>query len=616
MRIRIDKRSTRITAAVVIILGLPALFFLWNKLHDSSLVADQKSQTIEQPADGSIAIKFDKYGVYPFDVISIRGAGLDAAAATSVIYTTHIGEILTIPALRVTPTEVIAAVPPIAYDKAKGAFAPDQVSFRVVQVKNDGNQLEVRTSNEIRNIFIYAPAIPSFLKGTDAGKIRKGEIARAFLAMSASILKKAADGLPADLSELKPSFVKSERSLRELFAAVTTIVDDSKARVAVPIAGGAKVILSVDDLAWLDAFYAGFLGLLEERGMLALNETSFEIIPAARADALADCSAMVIGDTDSQMQSGLMLNDIVCQKIVNTNGWLNTIGGALDETAGFYMNVAMLPVYLAAGGLVATAGLPVAAGVAIAVGMPILVDVMVRGDLDAVKGWKVPWAVGVAVADDKTGIKIMENTLDDAKAGWLSPLNDVLGLLLAIDKTRPDQPLRADIQAVIDGPLKKMTYLGGGVLDGIFGSLLIPEMPKKLLVDPEPFDDPEPDSDPVPPAPVPAPKPRPQPVPMPDLDIVPTPAPVPSPSPSPVPPAPNCEEAKQDAYDQCIAGCEAIDNSMGPYDACLAGCDPINDLIEKSNCSNVCISSWLKAGSDRSKCFTGCMNASYATKCP
>jgi len=85
-----------------------------------------------------------------------------------------------------------------------------------------------------------------------------------------------------------------------------------------------------------------------------------------------------------------------------------------------------------------------------------------------------------------------------------------------------------------------------------------------------------------------------------------------------IPPTPNaitCSEIREATFKKCQADCPA-EADIEIYHNCTAGCESTSNLLNKTDCINVCISAWSKAKSDRSDCISGCLKDYYATDCP
>lgn len=83
----------------------------------------------------------------------------------------------------------------------------------------------------------------------------------------------------------------------------------------------------------------------------------------------------------------------------------------------------------------------------------------------------------------------------------------------------------------------------------------------------------------------------------------------------PTPKALTCQEIRDATLRKCQADCPA-EPDIAIYNACTAGCDKIDNLFDKSDCTNKCISDWSKAKDARSNCMMACLDAYYATDCP
>jgi hypothetical protein len=600
------KPAIRIIAAIIIVLGIAGLFIIWNKLQESEQIAKGPSAAIKAPADGSIAIKIEGFGFAPFSTLAIKGGGYDKDAATAVIFTTHTGEVLTIPALEVTSDTVIVPVPPLKYDKTKGAFSPGQASLRVVQMKKTGSKLIVKTSDQSSLFMVYPPTLPSALVKDGAGEIPKGAVTQLVVAATVAGLKSAADKVPADNPELSAAILKAQAGMEKILKAAETIMKNPKTTYKLGANTGSVITMSVDDLAWLDAFYAGYLGMLEKTDFLAAKENINTLVPAASAQSQNACVTALLNN-----ELRIKILDTVAIQFCN----------AIEPEAG----IALKPgderlvkwEYFLQTPLILTLALADEAskwsvfkqvGIATALSM----------GLNFAYEHKLPdwWSLGSLAV----GIRASHlAALGKPFLGELTFAMDMWDNLCAVFPKSGCLDSKAIIlgsgQILVDlvrNP-ENLLYIGREMVDGLLAPLvdavLIPKDQSYTEFDGTGeanggYDEVKP--------PVPAPKPKPTPEPKSEPVVVPDPAPNPTPKPAPAP-TPSCDQVKEDAYAKCIEGC-GPEPDISSYNECTAGC--AGDLLDKANCINGCISAWSKIRGDRSKCFTDCLNAKYDTVCP
>jgi hypothetical protein len=598
------KLSTRILTLLIIVLGIAGIYFWQNGLAAPTKITAEISGVINKISHGNqaaapiaektpgglnnsstenISITINKQGLIPFDLLEIAGKNLDPDAATSVIFTNREEENLTIPALSVTASSVAVAVPPLNYNKATGKFNYDVVSFKVVQIKKDGTKLTVKSSNEISGILIGAPATPSVLKRADAKNMPAGTITRAFVAIAVQSLQDAASQTPASSTKVKASLVAEEKGMEDLLSALDKYIKNPKTAIKVPSSGG-TINLDAAGVAWLDAFYSGFLGLAEERVLAAAEPAPHAFISAANA-----------AGTDCQIDSGpeasattILAQEAGClrAKILDSDTEVKVRG--LYDRLNFSNNM-----WIIAGSLtlaLVTDGLSVEAQIACSIVYSITTSYMKDGkmpDVDSLPGF---WATAIGGYLDKmTGVPICD---------YLSNSIDIFKEMCQDLQSK----LCRQVDAVVSWPGKMLLYLRDGQGDAL-------KMPDNNLVRVlDGIGSPEGGYDLVKTGPVKTPGKAP-------VKIVPIYSPPPKYVPPPPPPVPGCEQKKQTAYNQCAANCGS-DPDISTYNQCLTGCDSVHDLIDKSNCSNTCIGAWQKTNSDHSHCFAACLNAENATVCP
>lgn len=282
-----ERLKTKISAIIVIVICVIGLFIVWNKLHQP---IEEPLEVIHAPENGSIAIKVEGDDFASFNPISIRSGGLDKTAATSVIFTTRTGEVLTVPALSVTSDAVVVPAPVFAYDKTNGIFSPVLVSLKVVQAKKIGKKVIVTTSNKSVDLIIGLPAVSSniFVEAS-ADKIPKGAITQLFTSLAIERLKTEAEKVPADNPKLVEAVKKTQQGMEELLMAVDEIIKNPNAIVNLQMTNGTTAGLRIDDIVWLDAFYKNYLEMIEKQKTLAVREKLLGFISTAQAQSVNKC---------------------------------------------------------------------------------------------------------------------------------------------------------------------------------------------------------------------------------------------------------------------------------------------------------------------------------------
>ncbi len=608
------KPAIWIIAILVIVLGIGGMFLLRNKSPEpvknapmlskeaskeaSSTEASstEASSTINEVPSENISIKIDKLSLAPFDILEIDGRNLDPDAATSIIFTSQEQEIITIPALSVTSTSVVAAVPPFKYNKDSGKFQADIVSLKVIQVKKDGEKLDVKTSNEIAGIQVSAPATPSVMNRADAVNLPAGTITRAFVVAAIESLKNAQTNTPASSTELVASLAKSEKGMEDLLSALDGHIKNPQASVKLTTTDGGTAVLDAAKIAWLDALFSGYLGSAEEHGLFAVKKSVSSLIPAAEA-AGTDCQSIPdLGGTADTIL-GLEVN---CLRDESLSEQAELLGGALYDKLRYDQNF-----WVAAGSVVlgiATGGLSIEAQIGCAVVYSVATDLLVNDKMPDASSLPGIWntvlggygAVGEIknLIDHIAGVPITEN---------LSQAADIFNKVCKYGLAPTEFCEQGKAILAIPGNL--LAYMENGIVD----RLSIPDQNKGIELNPMGYlYGSGYETMPLTPTPV-----KKTPVKTPITIVQPTPKP-----PTPKPPVPTCAQTKQSAYAKCNAGCATENDNGKTYGACISACGNLDDLLKKADCSNICIGNWEKGLSDQSKCSAACMDAENVTVCP
>lgn len=608
--------KTRILAVLVIVLGLAGMSFLLAKLRGSMQSGKETTGAIQAPVDGSLAVSVEGFGFTPYDTIVIRGAGFNPDAATAVVFTTtRTKKRLTVPAFKVMATEVRVPVPPLEYNDAKGTFVPDQVSLMVVQMKRNGDKLSVRSSNQSKLFMVYAPTMPSAVVKAEGGQMPKGSLAQVVLAVAVEKLKSAGGKVPEGNPEVVAAIAKAQKGMEELLAGVEKIKKNPKVTVRLATTDGSTVSMGVDEVAKIDVFYGGYLGLAEERLKEAEGKRPIGLISAAYASTPSECYAAVMGnpDTDSRLNT---LVEILCgssggfaetgdagwinepyllqliatlKLSVYTDNWNIPLKVAAAAELSMYFDLAIegkLPDVATLKGLLAALGGEVGDKVIeqlLGKRMTFLANLQTAIDAWDLGCKAFKWSGCLSSREIAVGVGDIIMDIGDRINYWLLPYVDAMML--------PGYSKVVDLEPV-------------GISKGGYDELIGPNVTSGPYL-------PEPDTTPS--------QPSPKPIVPDDITPEPTPMPVPTPAPKPVPvPTPNppsCLQEKEAAQKLCLADCPA-EPDIEEYNACTTGCDSISNLLERSNCINNCIGARSRAYSARSSCVTSCLNAYYNTKCP
>ena len=247
------------------------------------------------PAGNITLSNYDGATIAPFNVITLKGSGFDPLAATSVVFTIQGGSTYVIPAIAVTSDTVEVSVPAVNYNESTNLFSGAKASLKVIQIKESGVNLAVKTSNKLEGLNISVPQIPSVLNNTAAKSLPKGTLTRAYLAVSLVSLKSVKDSLPNTDTKVSASLTKAQASLTGLMADVKTLMDNPAATVQLKTNTATTVPFNAAMLSATDAIYSGVLGIAEKNGLLASGEGSFALIPLANAATVSGCTAEAIG---------------------------------------------------------------------------------------------------------------------------------------------------------------------------------------------------------------------------------------------------------------------------------------------------------------------------------
>jgi hypothetical protein len=287
MNIAVKNKKIRLLAAlclgVAMFIIVSARLGLFEKFGKPAI-----NPGVAVSAPGNISISMAELELTPFDTLIISGKNLDPLSTASVIMTDTKGKSITIPATSVTADAVTVLVPPVAYDKNKGAFGSEVVSVQAVQANKDGKNLSVKSSNVITDIVILPPIVPSILQRADAKGIPTGTITREFVMMA----------LKSFNSIESLSIAQAPDQMNRLLAGLDIFIKNPKTKIALKTNEGTSVYLDKAGIVWLDAFYSGMLGMAEKSQMLAAKENSFSFVSVAHA-AGSNCRSNWEAETHS-----------------------------------------------------------------------------------------------------------------------------------------------------------------------------------------------------------------------------------------------------------------------------------------------------------------------------
>ena len=587
------KLSTRIVVIFSIILGIAVLFVLWNKVNEQKQIA---VEPLLAPTNGSLSIKVDGFGFFPFDIMYISGAGFDPEAATSVVYTTYGGEVLTVPALRVTPNSIEVAVPPISYNKIRSAFFLNQTSLKVVQAKKVDSKLIVKTSNQSSYFMVYAPKTPSVMKRPDALEMPSGTITREFVAVSIDSLATAISNLSGENIELKASYVKAKLGMENLLVALDKYIKNPNLSIKLQTTDEGIISLDAAKVAWLDAFYSGLLGLAEDREMLVAQNNSWTFIPTAEAAETGCGINTKLGQTASTIVAA-QINCLHSKSIASQPR-------SLYERLEFGKNIDMWIIVGSLGLGIATAGLSIEAQIGCAVVFAIITSQMKDGESADVDSLPSYW--GAVIGDYIDHIK------DIPIIGDLSNMADVYK-----EKCRfTPSDMCNKVEALLSWPSKMLLYLNNGdanafqmpadqlavALDSIGSKEGGPELLRYTPIQPV-------KKSPVKTTPSNATPSEKTPAKIAPVNTAPVKT-------TPISPGPTCSQLREKTHKTCLAGCSSSDSCYTDYSACTPSCEGTGDLLKNLNCVNSCLGVLSKCTDASSKCITDCNNNKSATQCP
>ncbi|MDP1709552.1 MAG: hypothetical protein Q8L21_01560, partial [Candidatus Komeilibacteria bacterium] len=154
--------------------------------------------------------------------------------------------------------------------------------------------MAVKTSNVIAGRMISAPTMPSAF--SQSGKIPLGAITQLVVAVSIESLKSVAGKISPDNSELRATIAKTQKGMEQILLAVEKIMKNSKITVKLTSNTGGSINFGATDVTQLDAFFGGYLSMLEKAEFSLNTEKTKVIIPVASAQAVNACEAALLGN--------------------------------------------------------------------------------------------------------------------------------------------------------------------------------------------------------------------------------------------------------------------------------------------------------------------------------
>ncbi len=596
--------KTRLVVGAGLILAIVAMLAVWRQLDLRS--ADRLSgipsvEGLAAPENGSLAVSVEGFIYEPFGTMKLQVAGLDAEAATSVVFTGRTGKRITVPALDVTAAGLEVPVPPFMYDAKKGEFTPDQATLIVVQAKRVGDKMMLRSSNRSRQFMVSAPQRPRGNDGQEASR-SVGAIAQIVLSVAEQRLISSAAKLPEAQAEVIAAIDSARAGMTELRVGIEKIKRNPNTTVKVKMTDGSAATLGRQEVAALDALFSGYLGHFSSGRAVGAGRPNTLFAPAAEAAKGSACVDAILGNPNTEAG----LSNLVVFLCNVTDGDMKLLPSNDVLPFNFYYMAQM-----AASFALDEASGPwgLAAKIASGTELSMAFDLAVSGKLPELGGVSLDLLRGLGgeIAD-----MILKNR------GLLKTGPGLSQLMLCIDawdllaKAFPNLHLLSS-KDILLGVRDILIDIGERMIDGtpqpLVDAMPVPDESSYLELGPSGLDG---GYDPiVGPDAVPDTMPRP----YYDGAITPLPTP-PAPRPTPTPvPTPTCSEQKEAALKQCQADCPN-EMTIEEYSDCTAGCDGVRDLLEKSNCSNRCIGAWTKSKTVRSDCIRSCLNANYAVKCP
>jgi len=526
--------TIRLLSAFIIIFAISGILVLSN----ASKVSAQTT--------GGIFISVTKKTFTPFDILTIKGRYFDTNAAVSAIFTTKGGEIFIIPAASIKTTSIEVQIPMVAFNEAKGAFSRQAVSLKVIQIKEQGEKLAVKTSNEITGLIITAPRTPNFLKKAAFKNLPKGTLSKIFLSVSLHSLNSVADSISKNNSQLSASFKKSQDGLKDLISGTSKVIKNPKTSVQLPTDTEENLTLNSSVLARTDAVYSAYLGIAEKK----------KFIPPLLPES-SDCMNEGLGDP-SLSDSEKEMYGYICQPIDSAKEKLPIANKVAEIGLLFEWSAPQV-----VGGVMLSSAEIV---------MKTAIEVALAGFLPLKMDMKLSINKYMADASDALCKAIDDKLLGGGpildQIGYLADTFVETGKYIYGRFANPQNYLGGDFFAIFaepfyympngfnpDARLIKFNYGDSKNPKVTVRQLVVPSNSLSLILDPTGIL-------------------------KGGFDVIsnPTPTPPPSPTPTPEPePEEKCTEPYSDTYHKC-----------------LSACDSINDLIEKSNCSNTCIGDALK----------------------
>jgi len=564
-----------------------AVFFLILLAAGINLAQKNAAKKAVADINDKITISFEKQGLIPFEVMTIQGKNLDPEAATSVIFDSFSQQTLIIPALAVTPTTVEVAVPPLSYSTSSGKFNLDVISFTVIQVKKVDDKLSVKSSNKVTGIQVLAPITPSVVGSGLKSNLPPGAITRAFVDLAIKRLDNLSGQIVAENSNLSEPFGLSRQIMEELLVELDGFVKDPKRTIELRALDGTAVGIKAAEIAWLDAYFAGFLGQVEKQQLLVKSDRSFSLIPVALA-AGSPCGNNWQSKTDAVEKLGLQL-DCLNEKINNKMSTIITQDNfrywqILDDLSlSIFVHSIELKQQLSFALTRYFTGLN-----------PVMTNLIKRKPLPPQV--QIAYLLGEVLYESNKVCSADPKFCYERNFAFGDPFNakEIIFMQYGIPQSEED---RFKTPAEFENWL----FDQHGLADGSYDVRLLP-----------PESEPLPKYNPIPktkpsPAPVPSPKPT-TPEPIEYIPSSPSPSPAPVVVPTPAPVIKDCWELKEEAYDSCRANCSESQVCYDDYSLCSAGTCNIY-------CVNDCQSTLRKCLDASSKCFSDCNNANYAYKC-
>ncbi len=348
-------------------------------------------------AGGASAVQIDSVDTMsaaPMSLITLSGTGFDSSGTLWIRFLDAHGYALSVPAVRVTPTTALAAVPPYV-DPGSGAIGQATVDLDV----SADPVSSVRESNTIHGVQI---------SGVPAARHPAGFVTSAFLRASIDFgrqLQTELAGSSLDTLALRTALARQIDDLSNLQSQVDAIVQDPTFSSSLGTVKGSSVDISADQLRIADDLLVGMLLAQANARPTTLEYGAFDVgcmqsEAATAAQAAQDPNAALDPTIAAYLNAR---STVVCKAADAFNTGFTVVGAA----GGVALGIAAL------------AGAP-ASALALGAAGVLYVTIAGAGGMIALGG-----ALGSATAGARdlvvNGVEAIEDKLRSAAVGFVLP---------------------------------------------------------------------------------------------------------------------------------------------------------------------------------------------------